>query len=48
MHISPDDFVAGLNGEMNRIKADEEMFEQVGKRISQANVTELNYEVGKE
>ena len=33
MHISPDGFVAGPNGEMNRIKVDEEVFSHVGKRI---------------
>ena len=26
MHLSPDGFVAGLNGEMNWIKVDEEVF----------------------
>jgi dihydrofolate reductase len=31
MHISLDGFVAGPNGEMNRIKVDEEIFDQVGK-----------------
>jgi len=35
MHISLDGFVAGPNGEMNWIKADEEIFDHVGKRISQ-------------
>ena len=34
MHISLDFFVAGPNGEMNRIKVDEEIFDHVGKRIS--------------
>ena len=32
MHISLDGFVAGPNGEMNRIKVDEEVFDHVGKR----------------
>ena len=32
MHISLDGFVAGPNGEMNRIKVDEEIFDHVGKR----------------
>ena len=35
MHISLDGFVAGPNGEMNRIKVDEEIFDHVGKRISE-------------
>ena len=34
MQISLDGFVAGPNGEMNRIKVDEEIFDHVGKRIS--------------
>ncbi|KIC91044.1 dihydrofolate reductase family protein [Flavihumibacter sp. ZG627] len=34
MHISLDGFVAGPNGEMDWIKADEEIFSYVGKRIS--------------
>ena len=34
MHISLDGFVAGPNGEMDRIKVDEEIFDHVGKRIS--------------
>lgn len=34
MHLSLDGFVAGPNGEMNWIKADEEIFAHVGKRIS--------------
>ena len=34
MHISLDGFVAGPNGEMDWIKADEELFDHVGKRIS--------------
>lgn len=37
MHISLDGFVAGPNGEMNWIKVDEEIFDHVGKRISQGN-----------
>jgi dihydrofolate reductase len=35
MHISLDGFVAGLNGEMDWIKVDEEIFDHVGKRISE-------------
>jgi dihydrofolate reductase len=37
MHISLDGFVAGLNGEMDWIKVDEEIFDHVGKRISQGD-----------
>lgn len=37
MHISLDGFVAGLNGEMDWIKVDEEIFDYVGKRISQGD-----------
>ena len=37
MHISLDGFVAGPNGEMNWIKVDEEIFDHVGKRISEGN-----------
>jgi len=37
MHISLDGFVAGPNGEMNWIKVDEEIFDFVGKRISQSD-----------
>jgi hypothetical protein len=32
MHISPDGFAAGPNAEMNRIKVDEEIFDDAGKR----------------
>jgi dihydrofolate reductase len=35
MHTSLDGFVAGPNGEMNWIKINEELFDHVGKRISQ-------------
>jgi dihydrofolate reductase len=35
MHVSLDGFVAGPNGEMNWIKVDEEIFDHVGKRISE-------------
>ena len=34
MHISLDGFVAGLNGEMNWIKINEEIFDHVEKRIN--------------
>ena len=34
MHISLDGYVAGLNGEMDWIKVDEEIFDHVSKRIS--------------
>ncbi len=37
MHLSLDGFVAGPNGEMNWIKADEEIFDHVGKRIRQGD-----------
>jgi dihydrofolate reductase len=37
MHISLDGFVAGLNGEMGWIKADEEIFNYAGKRISEGD-----------
>ena len=37
MHISLDGFVAGANGEMNWIKVDEEIFDHVGKRISETD-----------
>lgn len=37
MHISLDGFVAGPNGEMNWIKVDEEIFDHVGKCISQGD-----------
>jgi dihydrofolate reductase len=37
MHISLDGFVAGLNGEMNWIKVDEEIFDHVAKRISEGD-----------
>src|SRR3954449_35228 len=37
MHISLDGFVAGPNGEMNWIKVDEEIFDHVGKRISECD-----------
>ena len=37
MHISLDGFVVGPNGEMNWIKVDEEIFDYIGKRISETN-----------
>lgn len=37
MHVSLDGFVAGPNGEMNWIKVDEEIFDFVGKRISESD-----------
>lgn len=39
MHISLDGFVSGPNGEMNWIKADQEIFEYVGKRISEGDTS---------
>ncbi|MBS1915745.1 MAG: dihydrofolate reductase family protein [Bacteroidetes bacterium] len=37
MHMSLDGFVAGLNGEMDWIKVDEEIFDYIGKRISEGD-----------
>jgi len=37
MHISLDGFIAGLNGEMDWIKVDQEIFDHVGKRISEGD-----------
>jgi dihydrofolate reductase len=37
MHISLDGFVAGLNGELNWVKIDEEIFDHVGKRINEGD-----------
>lgn len=37
MHISLDGFVAGPNGEMDWIKVDEEIFDHVGKRVSEGD-----------
>lgn len=37
IHISLDGFVAGQNGEMDWIKADQEIFDYVGKRISEGD-----------
>ena len=37
MHISLDGFVAGLNGEMDWIKVDEEIFDYVEKQISEGD-----------
>ena len=37
MHISLDGFAAGLNGEMDWIKVDEEIFDYAGKRISEGD-----------
>jgi len=39
MHISLDGFVAGPNGEMNWIKANQEIFDYVGKRISKGDTS---------
>ncbi len=39
MHISLDGFVAGPNGEMNWIKADQEIFDHVGMRISEGDTS---------
>ncbi|HVG40439.1 MAG TPA: dihydrofolate reductase family protein, partial [Chitinophagaceae bacterium] len=37
MHLSLDGFVAGPNGEMDWINVDEEIFDHVGKRISETD-----------
>lgn len=37
MHISLDGFVAGPNGELNWVNVDQEIFDHVGKRISQGD-----------
>jgi dihydrofolate reductase len=37
MHISLDGFVAGSNGEMDWIKVDQEIFDHVGKRVSEGD-----------
>jgi dihydrofolate reductase len=37
MHISLDGFVAGLNGEIDWVKVDQEIFDHVGKRISEGD-----------
>ena len=37
MHVSLDGFVAGLSGEMDWIKVDEEIFDFVGKRITEGD-----------
>ena len=42
MHISLDGFVAGLNGEMDWIKVDEEIFDYVGKWISASVIGRRN------
>lgn len=39
MHISLDGFVAGPNGEMDWIKADQEIFDYVGKRIGEGDTS---------
>jgi dihydrofolate reductase len=37
MHVSLDGFVAGPNGEMDWIKVDQEIFDHVGKRVSESD-----------
>jgi dihydrofolate reductase len=37
MHVSLDGFVAGPNGEMDWIKVDQDIFDYVGKRISEGD-----------
>jgi len=41
VHISLDSFVAGPNGEMDWIKVDEEIFDYVGKRISEGDTEQM-------
>ena len=41
MHLSLDEFVAEPNGEMNRIKVDEEIFDHVGKPINVRKIYSL-------
>lgn len=36
-HVSLDGYVAGLNGEMDWIKVDEEIFEHVGERVKESD-----------
>lgn len=38
MHVSLDGFVAGPNGELTWVKIDNEIFEYVGKRISEGDI----------
>lgn len=38
MHLSLDGFVAGPNGELNWAKVDGDIFDYVGRRISQTNI----------
>lgn len=37
MHLSLDGFVAGPNGELNWVKVDDEIFDYVGRRISEGD-----------
>jgi dihydrofolate reductase len=37
MHVSLDGFVAGPNGELDWVKVDEEIFDHVGKRVSEGD-----------
>jgi hypothetical protein len=47
MHISLDEFVAGLNRELEWIKVDKFIFDYVGMRISEGNTT-IRYGVERE
>ena len=38
MHVSLDGFVAGQNGELDWVKIDQEIFDYVGKRISEGDI----------
>src|SRR5688572_11662401 len=39
MHISLDGFVEGLNGELDWVKVDQEIFDFVGKRLSEGDTS---------
>ena len=41
MHLSLDGFVAGPNREMNWIQVDAEIFDHVGKRISEGDTVPI-------
>ena len=41
MQLSPDGFVAAPNREMNCIKVDEDIFDHVGKWISQGDIVPI-------
>jgi dihydrofolate reductase len=50
MHVSLDGFVAGVNGEMDWIKVDPEMFELAGKQTDRSDTAlygRVTYEVAR-